>query len=439
MDEIDRTWKVGDLARATGLTIRALHHYDEIGLLVPDRTPSGHRVYGPAEVERLYRVLALRDAGIALDEIAAVLDDVEVSLVDTVRRHVAAVEHEIAQRHRLLDRLREMLDALERTAEPSVEKLIGAVEAMTVVEATIEDIVTREPWAAAWETSPPWVVLLRETGGDRILPIWIGEPEAMALAIQRSGASLARPMGHDLMASLLGAVRARVERVVIECLRDNTFFATVIVASGGEVREVDARPSDALNLALRCGAPIHVTADLVDTSATTATWPTGVETNAPPWAPVGEGTGAPRPSTYAVGEHSPAMLRRAAEQAHDLGHAVVGSPHLLLGLLADADGLAARRLDGHGVTLDAVREAVAAMTPYARDERSPAPAMCLNPRAMLAMQYAGIEARRRGTMEIADGHLLLALVQSPDAADVLGLEGVDLDAVREDVRAALEA
>jgi len=67
MHEIDRTWKVGDLARATGLTIRVLHHYDEIGLLVPDRTPSGHRVYGPAEVEWLYRVLALRGAGIALD------------------------------------------------------------------------------------------------------------------------------------------------------------------------------------------------------------------------------------------------------------------------------------------------------------------------------------------------------------------------------------
>ncbi len=110
-------------------------------------------------------MLALRGAGIALDEIAAVLDDDKVSLVDTVRRHVAAVEHEIAHRHRLLGRLRETLEALERTAEPSVEKLIGAVEAMTVVEATIEDVVGREPWAATWETSPSWVVLLREVGG----------------------------------------------------------------------------------------------------------------------------------------------------------------------------------------------------------------------------------------------------------------------------------
>jgi len=63
------------------------------------------------------------------------------------------------------------------------------------------------------------------------------------------------------MVAPLGAVHARVQRVVIERVRDHTFFATVTVASGGEVCEVDARPSDALNLALRCDAPIHVAAD----------------------------------------------------------------------------------------------------------------------------------------------------------------------------------
>jgi len=94
IEELDRTWKVGELARATGLTIRALHHYDDIGLLVPGRTESGHRVYSHADVERLYRVLALRGVGMALDEIGAALDDDGVSLMDTVRRHVAAVERD---------------------------------------------------------------------------------------------------------------------------------------------------------------------------------------------------------------------------------------------------------------------------------------------------------------------------------------------------------
>ncbi|MFP5363958.1 MAG: MerR family transcriptional regulator, partial [Thermoleophilia bacterium] len=183
MDGPERSWKVGELARATGLTIRALHHYDEIGLLVPARTQSGHRVYGPDDVERLYRVLALRGVGMALQDIAAALDDDGASLVDIVRRHVAAVERDIERRRRLLDRLREMLAALERSPAPPVDELLGAVEAMTVVEATIEDIVTREPWDQGFEMTAPCVVLLREAGGDRLLPIWIGEPEAAALVM----------------------------------------------------------------------------------------------------------------------------------------------------------------------------------------------------------------------------------------------------------------
>ncbi len=140
---------MGELARATGMTIRALHHYDDIGLLVPDRTESGHRVYSRADVERRYRILALRGVGMALDDIGAVLDDEGVSLIDTVRRHVAAVERDIGQRRRLLERLRDMLDALEHASAPTVDELIGAVEAMSVVEATIDDVVTRERWDAA--------------------------------------------------------------------------------------------------------------------------------------------------------------------------------------------------------------------------------------------------------------------------------------------------
>src|SRR4051794_26864047 len=162
MHELERTWKVGELARATGLTIRALHHYDDIGLLVPSRTQSGHRLYSRDDVERLYRVLALRSVGLSLDEIRAVLDDDEVGLVDTVRRHVAALERDIEQRRRLLDRLHEMLGTLERSATPTLDDLLGTVEAMTVVEATIEDIITRDPWAEAWEMTAPHVVVLRE-------------------------------------------------------------------------------------------------------------------------------------------------------------------------------------------------------------------------------------------------------------------------------------
>ena len=444
MGELDRTWKVGELARATGLTIRALHHYDDIGLLVPARTESGHRLYSRGDVERLYRVLALRSVGMTLEEIKVVLDDDGVSLIDTVRRHAAAVERDIDQRRRLLDRLRDMLAALERSAAPTVDELIGALEAMNVVEATIAEVLTRERWEAAWEFQEPYVVLLRESDGERIVGIWIGEPEARALALARRGARLPRPLGHDLMVALLDAVDVRVERVVIERLQDNTFFATVTVASGDDQRELDARPSDALNLAMRAGAPIQISSEVIDTAGLTA-WPGPQEApvggnDPPPWFPISEPRGHMREPTYTIDDDSPAMLRLAATQARQLGHNAVGSAHLLVGILADGDDPAARLLHRHGITLAATREAVRALL-AAEDQDTPSPGdrLSLTPRGMLAMHRASVEARRRGALDIAPMRLLLALVDGFETADVLGLRGIDLATVRDEVRAALDA
>lgn len=442
MKDVERTWKVGELARATGMTIRALHHYDDIGLLVPGRTESGHRVYSRADVERLYRILALRGVGMALDDIGAVLDDEGVSLIDTVRRHVAAVERDIEQRRRLLERLRDMLDALEHASAPTVDELIGAVEAMSVVEATIDDVVTRERWDAAWELHEPHVILLRETDGDRVLPIWIGEPEARALDWQRRGTTPPRPMAHDLMVALLDGVDARVDRIVIERLRDNTFLATVTVVSAGAPHEVDARPSDALNLAVRADAPIQISTDVIETAGLTA-WPGPSETpiggnDPPPWMSLSQWRGAPREPTYTIDACSPPVLRLAAAQARHLGHDLVGSAHLLLGILADKDEPAARLLDRHGVTLVAARDALAGLPADAHATRSMGDTIRLAPAAMSAMQRASVEARRRGARRIVSMHLLLALI-SPGAADTLGLGGIDLAAVRDDARGQLDA
>jgi bifunctional DNase/RNase/DNA-binding transcriptional MerR regulator len=443
MSEVDRTWKVSELARATGLTIRALHHYDEIGLLVPGRTESGHRVYSRVDVERLYRVLVLRGVGLALDEIGSALDDNSVSLIDTVRRHVATVERDIEQRQRLLERLRNMLDALERSSAPTVEDLIGAVEAMTVVETIIEDVVTRERWDAAWELTEPYVVLLRESDGERILPIWIGQQEAAALVIGRRGAPLPRPLGHDLTVALLNVLDACIERVVIERFHDYTFFATVTVTSGGDPHEVDARPSDALNLAVRSGASIHVARGVFDAAGRTA-WPDPVEPAAgindpPPWAPAGERrTTAPAP-TYAISEESPPILQLAAVQARELGHGFVGAAHLLLSILADSDTPAARLLDRHGITLASAREAVASHLGDAPDSPPPGETICLTARAMHTMYLASSEARRRGTRDVAPMHLLLALLRGPDVADILGVSVDDLASVHDDARRVLDA
>ena len=144
-----------------------------------------------------------------------------------------------------------------------------------MVEVTVDDVVVRVlKDAPEGETRLAndrlRVVILKERDGDRVLPIWIGPPEGDALALQLGGASFPRPMTADLMARLVEATGARIERVVVSSLREKTFYATIGVRTRDEVTELDARPSDALNLALRLGAPIFVDPELMEASGIAA-------------------------------------------------------------------------------------------------------------------------------------------------------------------------
>ena len=104
------------------------------------------------------------------------------------------------------------------------------------------------------------IVLLREPESGTVLPIWVGSAEAQAIALSLHGVVPPRPMTHDLMTSLIAALNAEVEEVVVTDLRNNTYFGLVRLRVAGEkkTRDVDSRPSDALALALRTGAPIRV-------------------------------------------------------------------------------------------------------------------------------------------------------------------------------------
>jgi bifunctional DNase/RNase len=108
------------------------------------------------------------------------------------------------------------------------------------------------------------VVILKESGRDRYLPIWIGPWEASAIAMRLQGLAPERPLTHDLFAAALEAVDARVTRVVISDLADETFHARLFLERDGRVGEVDARPSDALALAVRVGAPIFAAPSVLD-------------------------------------------------------------------------------------------------------------------------------------------------------------------------------
>ncbi len=108
------------------------------------------------------------------------------------------------------------------------------------------------------------VMLLQEVGGERSLPIFIGAPEATAIAFAIQGIEVQRPMTHDLMKDLLDALGARVERVIVSEVRDATYFAEIHLAVAGRALELSSRPSDAIALAVRTRSPLFVADDLME-------------------------------------------------------------------------------------------------------------------------------------------------------------------------------
>ncbi|MGC2486400.1 MAG: bifunctional nuclease family protein [Acidimicrobiales bacterium] len=108
------------------------------------------------------------------------------------------------------------------------------------------------------------LLLLEEVGGERVLAIFIGAPEAAAIAYALQGVEAPRPMSHDLLGHVIGALGAQVFSVEIVDLVDNTFFANLRLVRGGDEIVVSSRPSDAVALALRVGAPILVSDELMD-------------------------------------------------------------------------------------------------------------------------------------------------------------------------------
>ncbi|HBK81684.1 MAG TPA: hypothetical protein DDZ83_18775 [Nitrospinae bacterium] len=102
------------------------------------------------------------------------------------------------------------------------------------------------------------IVILREAEGERSLPIWVGIFEAHAIAREIEEFQTPRPMTHDLIKNIINGVKGRVTRILVSALRDNTFFAEILLAINGSEISIDSRPSDAIALALRMSAPIFV-------------------------------------------------------------------------------------------------------------------------------------------------------------------------------------
>lgn len=112
------------------------------------------------------------------------------------------------------------------------------------------------------------IIILRDKEGQRVLPIWVGVFEANAIALQIENVTTPRPMTHDLLKNVIEDLKGAVEKIVVSALRENTFYAMIYVAAPEGTVTIDARPSDAIALALRTKAPIFVEEEVIDNAKT---------------------------------------------------------------------------------------------------------------------------------------------------------------------------
>lgn len=127
---------------------------------------------------------------------------------------------------------------------------------MSTVELKVEAV------ALDWKGNP--IVVLRELGGERAVFIWVGIAEATAISIELEGQRPPRPLTHDLIVLILDRTGVEVERVVITDMQESTYYAHLHLRGTDGTEGIDCRPSDAIAVALRAGAPIHIDSELLD-------------------------------------------------------------------------------------------------------------------------------------------------------------------------------
>lgn len=128
---------------------------------------------------------------------------------------------------------------------------------MSMKEATISSLVSLFPL-------PQYVVVLEDVDKTHLVPIWIGVSEGNAIALEMNGEKFPRPLTHDLMVNVLTALGAKIQRIVITDIKDNSYFAEITLEYSGKTFQIDARPSDSLAMAVRVRCPIFIDAKVLE-------------------------------------------------------------------------------------------------------------------------------------------------------------------------------
>lgn len=279
------------------------------------------------------------------------------------------------------------------------------------------------------------VVVLKGKEVNKYLPMWIGPTEGDSIAMKLQGRETVRPMTHDLMDSMIADLGGTVERVVVCALKDETFYAKIILRRNGTTIERDARPSDAVALAIRTESSIYAEEDVLDRAGVEFDPETGepISTkNQWEWLSFKE----VKELEYAFSEEAKRLFEEAGGHAFRLGHEEITPEHLLLALLNQDEGAGASVLGDLGVVLEGAKTELKEFAERGVRKESD--------RALLefsdASQRAINEARREAylTFEGRAGseHILLGLLLSEGslASKILKDGGIEIEAARAAVR-----
>jgi DNA-binding transcriptional MerR regulator len=184
-------WKVGELARVTGTSVRTLHYYDEIGLLVPSgRTRAGHRVYGAADVTRLQQIVSLRALGFSLEQIKDTLDGAGASPLEVIRMHLQRLAGEIEEKQALYARLNHLAERLQNHEQVSADEFLQTIGVINMFEKyytkeQLEQLAERREQfgeQAIKEVEAEWPRLIAAVRAERDRGTDPADPQVQALA-----------------------------------------------------------------------------------------------------------------------------------------------------------------------------------------------------------------------------------------------------------------
>jgi bifunctional DNase/RNase len=264
---------IGRFSHRAGIPISHLRHYHEMGLLEPAFVDpeSGYRYYAIAQREAAEVIAILRSIDMPVREIQRVLSNPsEATVGEVLAAHRARLEDRLSQVAGRLEAIDQIVKEGQLVKQPRqvdengfVAVRVESVQAVTPTAERWRELRDKLPRLFGDQPHEVHVVVLRADNGRR-LPIWVGSFEAQALKLHLDGLKTERPLTYDLMLDVLHRHAVRVVRADVLSVVDGTFLARLTTNSDGQVEELDCRPSDAFNLALRAGAPVAVAKALLD-------------------------------------------------------------------------------------------------------------------------------------------------------------------------------